>query len=187
MSITRGFCLTKSNSKVLHSFIQPKCFRDLKLFIFVIKLTSTENRLSKSDYLGNIIFNLFHFLTAVFIAEFWYDLGFHDYETQLISGPTFSSGGSFSIHRYHYETVNGHSNWYWGWGLEDHDMSHRLTKNTLEIFQTSKYKRNDQIKDYIKGTSAKWGSQNFVRQDKYGFYKMLNHYFSKQSEYKISL
>jgi len=77
--------------------------------------------------------------------------------------------------------VNGHSNWYWGWGLEDHDMSHRLTKNTLEVFQTDKYKKNDQIKDFIQGTSAKWGSQNFVRQDKYGFYKMLKHGYGMTS------
>lgn len=23
--------------------------------------------------------------------------------------------------------VNGHSNWYWRWGLEDHDMAHRIS------------------------------------------------------------
>ena len=42
-------------------------------------------------------------------------------------------GGVSAITVKHFNTVNGFSNQYWGWGGEDDDMAKRLARNNLTI------------------------------------------------------
>ena len=42
-------------------------------------------------------------------------------------------GGVFLLSKKDYEHVNGHSNGYWGWGLEDNDMALRCIRRDLRI------------------------------------------------------
>lgn len=54
------------------------------------------------------------------------------------------AGGVFGLTKEQYESVNGYSNDYWGWGSEDDDFYARLKTNNYTIerypLQISKYK-----------------------------------------------
>ena len=47
------------------------------------------------------------------------------------------SGGILLITREHFNLVNGMSNNYWGWGLEDDEFHRRLVDNDLSIQRPS--------------------------------------------------
>ena len=100
----------------------------------------------------------------------------YSYRTQFITGSSFSSGGSFIVHKLRYQSMNGHPNWYWGWGFEDHDMSKRLSRNGIDIFNTDKnWFKNDSMDTYLQGVVTSYGSYHWGRQDKYGYYTNLMH------------
>ena len=48
--------------------------------------------------------------------------------------PTFV-GGILLVNRDHYELVDGMSNKYWGWGLEDDEFYVRLKEAKLKVFR----------------------------------------------------
>jgi xylosylprotein 4-beta-galactosyltransferase len=51
--------------------------------------------------------------------------------------PTFV-GGILLVKREHYELVNGMSNKYWGWGLEDDEFYVRLKEAQLKVYRPEK-------------------------------------------------
>ena len=73
-----------------------------------------------------------------------------------------------------YELVNGHSNWYWRWGLEDHDMAHRIST----VFQNNNVENpveklgTDSVR---KGFSSDGTFPGLLRQVEYGFYSTGSH------------
>lgn len=95
----------------------------------------------------------------------------YGFKTKHISGGKFSSGGAISISEQQFRGVNGWPNRFFGWGVEDHDMTYRLLK----------YKNWDQ-EDFIKN---KWladrsltsdgGSKNLLRASRYGYYHQKTH------------
>ena len=52
-----------------------------------------------------------------------------------------------------YEMVNGHSNWYWRWGLEDHDMAHRISSVYEEKSGDDAGGENFEVKGFSKNGS----------------------------------
>ena len=64
------------------------------------------------------------------------------YETQFIAGKTVSSGGVVAIPTSQYVKTNGHPNRYYGWGLEDHDMSMSTGQDTPPNFVVYRFFSN---------------------------------------------
>lgn len=98
----------------------------------------------------------------------------YNYETQLPSG-YFTAGGASMIHKTQYDYINGHANWFWGWGYEDHDMARRLRENSPVTYDKTDFENLDFYEKTIGGLSKKGGHDGFYRQDSFGYYMQLEH------------
>ena len=97
----------------------------------------------------------------------------YKYQSQHISGNKFSAGGILSISETMFKSINGFPNRYFGWGLEDHDITDRLLM---------KYKNwpDDWNKQYLEkhlwyaiaAFSEDGGSRNYVKSSRFGYYRM---------------
>ena len=181
----RSYCILISEQKDKGSFNRAKLMNTaaisgLDFYYNVRKFYPDCYIFSDVDLLPENLKNLYGCLrsTAIHLAD---KIDKFNYTTQFIAGPTFSSGGAIAIHRLHYEGVNGHPNWYWGWGIEDHDMANRLRKPDINIFQSSKFKPFDPLKNSFQGLTDEFGTDSFQRQEKYGTYKMLKHNYGLTS------
>jgi len=84
---------------------------------------------------------------AVHVAQFDYGLKYQEY-----------FGGSILFTKEHYEQINGYSNGYWNWGMEDDDILYRVKKKGLakETFMNHQldgeenFLRLDGLSNYIK-------------------------------------
>lgn len=101
------------------------------------------------------------------------------YETQFISGKSkVSSGGVVAVSTAQYVKVNGHPNRYFGWGLEDHDMSSRLRNYQQDDDLMLLIERNsdqDFMNGVISGTSLEKTESGLFRAEKYGYYTQMTH------------
>ena len=136
------------------------------------------------DLLPEDDFNLFSCFehTAVHTCD---KLNKYGYETQFKSNGKVSVGGSVLISKKHYESSNGHSNWFWGWGNEDIDAGDRL-RNYLPIHpENDEFLKIEKESEYFKiigefmsdglirdGGKYDWG---VFRQEKYGFMTQIVH------------
>lgn len=110
----------------------------------------------------------------------------YNYETQFASGRHVSAGGAALMSAVQYHMVNGHPNWYWGWGVEDIDMSIRLrfspansTENIGKVY-TRKQIENLPIGAtnniyWAEGLTEDGGGPGLLRQDYFGKYTQLRH------------
>jgi len=64
----------------------------------------------------------------------------HDYETTFFD----YFGGVTMFNKEDFETINGFSNEYWGWGFEDDDLLIRCIESDLELDTTNNSKKNIQ-------------------------------------------
>ena len=84
---------------------------------------------------------------AVHVAQFDYGLKYQEY-----------FGGSILFTKEHYEKINGYSNGYFNWGMEDDDLLYRVKKKGLakETFMNHEsndernFLRLDGLSNYIK-------------------------------------
>ncbi len=69
-------------------------------------------------------------------------------EYRQLYGETNIGGGVFTINSKIFKRINGFSNNYWGWGLEDDDLEHRLKLSKVPINLKYRLKRpNDNVFD----------------------------------------
>ena len=95
----------------------------------------------------------------------------YGYKTKHISGGKFSSGGAVSVSETQFKAVNGLPNRFFGWGVEDHDMTYRLL--SYDGWDEEEYNKN---KWYIGRTlSSDGGSKNLLRASRYGYYHQKTH------------
>ena len=95
----------------------------------------------------------------------------YSYRTKHISGGKFSSGGAVSISETQFKAINGLPNRFFGWGVEDHDMTYRLLN-----YRDWDQKDHEKYKWYIDRTlTADGGSKNLLRASRYGYYHQKSH------------
>ena len=108
----------------------------------------------------------------------------YEYATQYNSGNHVSAGGALLVSTKQYEKVNGHPNWYWGWGVEDIDMSIRLRHtpaNETEDFENAgldydKMPIGAKFSVYKSvGLTMDGGGEGFTRQAEFGRYTQIRH------------
>ena len=113
--------------------------------------------------------------TAVHICD---KLNKYEYHTQYTSGRKVSAGGSVLISKKHYEAANGHSNWFWGWGVEDIDMASRIRCHTPDFPENSSFNKTEENEEYFKlsnGLTREGGDWGLFRQDSYGQMTQIDH------------
>ena len=98
----------------------------------------------------------------------------YGYTLQFTAGGTFSAGGSSLISKDQYLYVNGHTNWYWGWGEEDKDMGARLRYHPPPVGE-GYARKNEEYFKIVNGLSTFGGSHSFYRQSLHGYYSQLQH------------
>ena len=108
----------------------------------------------------------------------------YNYQTQFTAGRHVSAGGAALIPGLQYEMINGHPNWYWGWGVEDIDMSIRLRNSPVNVSESSSMSPNPRIAAplgatqniYFKeGLTEDGGGPGLLRQDFHGKYTQMSH------------
>ena len=113
--------------------------------------------------------------TAVHLCD---KLNKYEYHTQYTSGKKVSAGGSVLISKKHYEVSNGHSNWFWGWGVEDIDAASRIRCHTPDYPENASFNKTEDSEEYFKlstGLTREGGDWGLFRQDLYGQMTQIDH------------